>query len=72
VRAVLASLASSGIALLVSSRTAGDVAPPFERVLVLAEGTVRFDGAIADFLSRPHLDATVQALALWDQVRECR
>jgi ABC-type multidrug transport system ATPase subunit len=63
VTAVLQSLASHGIGILVSSHTATDVGPPFSRLLVLDHGRLEFDGSLHDFFTRRHPHGVVADLA---------
>jgi ABC-type multidrug transport system ATPase subunit len=63
VTAVLSSLAEEGVGLVTSSHTAADVGPPFERLVVLAGGCVRFDGTVTSFLSGNHPDPLVASFS---------
>jgi ABC-2 type transport system ATP-binding protein len=63
VTGVLAALSAEGIGLLVSSHTATDLAAPFERLVVLDRGTVRFDGGLPEFFTGPHHHPVVAQLA---------
>lgn len=63
VTAVLQGLADQGIGLLVSSHTATNVGPPFERLLVLHRGRLEFDGSVEEFFRLRHGSGVVADLA---------
>jgi ABC-2 type transport system ATP-binding protein len=63
VTSVLADLASAGVGLVVSSHTATDVRPPFERLIVLDNGEVHFDGPLHEFFAGRHSSQVVANLA---------
>lgn len=50
-RSIYARISEAGQGLLVSTHEASELAPPFERVLVLDKGQLRFDGTPEEFLS---------------------
>lgn len=56
-------LVEAGAGLVVSSHTGTDVGPPFERIVVLDRGRLRFDGAIGDFFTTRHTHPVVADLA---------
>jgi ABC-type multidrug transport system ATPase subunit len=63
VSAVLSEVVRDGTRLVVSSHTATDVQRPFERLIVLDRGSVRFDGSLDEFFSGTHHDTVVAGLA---------
>ncbi|SCL39119.1 ABC-type multidrug transport system, ATPase component [Micromonospora pallida] len=63
VTAVLQGLAAQGIGILVSSHTATDIGPPFNRLLVLHRGRLEFDGSVHDFFHLRHRSGVVADLA---------
>lgn len=60
---VFTTLVEQGLKLVVSSHTATDVRQPFQRLVVLHEGTVRFDGTLEAFFGTQHTDPVVTRLA---------
>ncbi|WP_198955489.1 MULTISPECIES: ABC transporter ATP-binding protein [unclassified Frankia] len=60
---VLTELAGAGTRLVVTSHTATEVRPPFERLIVLDHGVVRFDGSLGEFFDNAHDDRVVAAFA---------
>lgn len=60
---VFTALTRQGLKLVVSSHTATDVREPFQRLVVLHEGTVRFDGTVQTFFTTGHTDPVVTRLA---------
>lgn len=63
VSTVLRDLAASGVTIIVSSHTAADVGPAFDRLLMMDTGTVIFDGSPEEFLVQPHTHPTAVEFA---------
>lgn len=52
-RALLAELSQQpGLTVIASTHQVDDLSELFERVMVLHQGTIRFEGRLSDFLSR--------------------
>jgi ABC-2 type transport system ATP-binding protein len=62
VASVFRMLVDDGAGLVVSSHTATDVGAPFERLLVLDRGRLRFDGTIETFFTARHTHPVVTEL----------
>lgn len=60
---MLVGLASRGVTVVASSHTAADVAAPFERLVLLHEGRVTFDGSMSGFFGVEHSDPVAAELA---------
>lgn len=63
VREVLIQLAAEGVTILASSHTAADVAAPFERLVLMHQGRVTYDGTTSDFFSTSHSDPVAAEFA---------
>ncbi|MGI9099890.1 MAG: ATP-binding cassette domain-containing protein [Solirubrobacteraceae bacterium] len=60
---VLCGLAESGKCIVATSHTAVDIGPPFERLVVLDEGVIVFDGGPDEFLANDHENPTVDGFS---------
>ncbi len=60
---VLTELVSRGTGLLITSHTATDVQSPFERLLVVDQGEIRFDDSLEVFFRSEHEDELVTSFA---------
>lgn len=63
VHAVLNSIVDTGTSLIVSSHTASDIRARFHRIIVLADGRIRFDDSVRAFFEIDHGDEIVGRLA---------
>lgn len=63
VRTVLKALTAQGVGLVASSHVATDVGAPFERLIVLADGRVLFDGPVDGFVTGVHTEPLVADFA---------